>query len=700
MNTETCGPQHANAYLNGDLAPQQEQQYVKHLDSCASCREHLESVAAGDDIWRDVRELLLPKTAAAGNSETGVTDDSRLPVSIQQVVRSLQPTDDPKSMGRIDNFEVMGVVGSGAMGVVLKARDTSLDRIVALKVMNPALASSGTARSRFEREAKAAAAIHHHNVVAIHGVQTSTELPYLVMPYLKGVSLQQRVDHQGPFSLAEILRIGSQIAAGLAAAHQQGVVHRDIKPSNVMLDNGVETAVITDFGLARIVDDATMTRTGVISGTPEFMSPEQARGDVMDGKSDMFSLGSVLYMLGTGYPPFRAQTSVGVLRRITDDTPRSIRQLNPEIPVWLCTIIENLLRKDPASRPTAIETQVTLERCLAHVYQPDQVALPVDFRDNESKPFPFRPVLLGVITMILAATVLAFLVFYESDNQKATRPDKLMPTTISKAGEGASGALPDSPDASSTAQQHVYKKEFQLAFADPSAAGQLEVDLSRGSIQVTGHASNAVVVRLSVPQGAPGQTKDAKGLSQVRPQNFDFDIERSGNHIKVDSNSRRYVTNVEILVPLNTQLDLDSYQDGKLEVRNIVGKIRARSQHNDIVLIDVDNCVDLSSRQGNLSATFKSAEKLAGSSLETYNGSIDLALPADLNATVRYLSRAGRVLTDFDLNTSEGALNVASPAERDFKIEFDKFVTGTINGGGAELKLETTNGDIRLRRQK
>ncbi|MEL6105924.1 MAG: protein kinase, partial [Planctomycetota bacterium] len=281
MNTKACQPEYARAYLRGEFTPAHEQEYLDHLDDCVSCREHLEAVAGGSELLSELRNFLSMNPLAGEQTEAAEASRSDLPDSIQQVVKSLRPTDEPASLGRLDNFEVKGVVGHGAMGIVLKAKDPSLDRIVALKVMNPALAASGAARTRFEREAKAAAAVHHPNVVSIHGVLTSADLPYLVMPYLKGGSLQQRVDEQGPFSITEILRIGSQIAAGLAAAHQQGVVHRDIKPSNIMLDDGVEAAVITDFGLARIVDDATMTRTGVISGTPEFMSPEQARGDAI-----------------------------------------------------------------------------------------------------------------------------------------------------------------------------------------------------------------------------------------------------------------------------------------------------------------------------------------------------------------------------------------------------------------------------------
>src|SRR5262249_52907520 len=150
-----------------------------------------------------------------------------------------------------------------------------------------------------------------------------------------GQTLQEKLDDTGPLPLKEILRIGMQIAEGLAAAHKQGLVHRDIKPANVLLENGIEQVKITDFGLARAVDDASVTQSGVVAGRQMYMSPEQAEGATIDHRSDLFSLGTVLYSMCTGKPPFRASGTMAVLRRVIDDTPRPIRESNTEIPEWL-----------------------------------------------------------------------------------------------------------------------------------------------------------------------------------------------------------------------------------------------------------------------------------------------------------------------------------------------------------------------------
>ena len=166
-----------------------------------------------------------------------------------------------------------------------------------------------------------------------------------------------------------------QTAAGLAAAHAQGLVHRDVKPANILLENGIERVKLTDFGLARAAADAGMTQSGIVAGTPHYMAPEQARGEATDHRADLFSLGSTLYAMCTGLPPFRAETPVAVLRRVSDDVPRPIRQLNPEIPDWLEAIVERLHAKDPADRfASASELADLLGQCLAHVQEPLTVA--------------------------------------------------------------------------------------------------------------------------------------------------------------------------------------------------------------------------------------------------------------------------------------------------------------------------------------
>jgi formylglycine-generating enzyme required for sulfatase activity len=283
----------------------------------------------------------------------------------------LDPSPEPSALGRLGHYEVLEVVGRGGMGVVLRAFDQKLHRVVAIKAMAVELAASPAARQRFTREAKAAAAVRDDHVIDIYAVEDAGPVPYLVMEYVRGRSLQDRLNQAGPPELKEILRIGMQIALGLAAAHAQGLVHRDIKPANILLEDGVERVKITDFGLARAVDDASLTQSGVIAGTPAYMSPEQADGRPVDHRSDLFSLASVLYALCTGRPPFRAGTTMGTLRRVCEDMPRPIQEINPEIPDYLAAIVAKLHAKDPAVRfQSAAEVAGLLSRHLADVAQP------------------------------------------------------------------------------------------------------------------------------------------------------------------------------------------------------------------------------------------------------------------------------------------------------------------------------------------
>jgi serine/threonine protein kinase len=291
----------------------------------------------------------------------------------------LDRTGTPDRLGLLAHYEILEIVGRGGMGVVLQGVDVRLNRVVAIKVLAPQLAANAMSRQRFLREAQAAAAVSHDHVVTIHAVNEFKGLPYLVMEYISGPSLQQKIDASGALALAEILRIGMQTASGLAAAHAQGLVHRDIKPANILLENGIERVKITDFGLARSVDDVRITRAGAVYGTPQYMSPEQAQGERVDQRSDLFSLGSVLYAMCTGRPPFRGDTGLAVLKRVCDDTPRPIQEVNPDIPAALAEIVDKLHAKKPADRlASAQEIADLLGRCLSELQQHGRVELPAD----------------------------------------------------------------------------------------------------------------------------------------------------------------------------------------------------------------------------------------------------------------------------------------------------------------------------------
>jgi tetratricopeptide (TPR) repeat protein len=315
----------------------------------------------------DITAALDPSTDAEGvsagqppRSEPEATE-ADMPAAVpDKGLPFLQPATRPGSLGRLGHFEVLEVLGKGGFGIVLKALDDKLQRVVAIKVLGPLFAGNATARSRFVREARAAARVRSKHVVSTYEVEEQP-IPYLVMEYVAGKTLQDHIDQQGTFAPRDVIRIGAEIAEGLAAAHQQGLIHRDIKPANILLaacglaPNARPQAAsvivkIADFGLARAADDASLTQSGVIAGTPMFMSPEQARGEALDHRSDLFSLGSVLYTMCAGQPPFRASKTLGILKRVCDDAPQPIRQVNAAVPQALVAVVNKLLAKDPAGR--------------------------------------------------------------------------------------------------------------------------------------------------------------------------------------------------------------------------------------------------------------------------------------------------------------------------------------------------------------
>jgi serine/threonine protein kinase len=269
----------------------------------------------------------------------------------------LGPPQTSDEMGRLGRFRVLKLLGEGGMGMVFLATDPDLDRKVALKVMKPEAASHAEGRTRFLREARTAAAVEHDNVVAILQVGEDGGVPFLVMPLLKGESLEDRLRRTPKLSAAETARLGREAADGLAAAHTAGLVHRDIKPSNLWLErlpDGRDRVKVLDFGLARPVENAEhLTRTDALMGTAGYMAPEQARAEPVDGRSDLFSLGCVLYRMCTGRAPFRGDTLTVQLLQLTTHNPPAPQAVDPTVPAALSDVVMRLLAKAPADRPAS-----------------------------------------------------------------------------------------------------------------------------------------------------------------------------------------------------------------------------------------------------------------------------------------------------------------------------------------------------------
>lgn len=359
-----------------------------------------------------ISHSLLPTQALQADTSRIQNTGVALPVAASHTFLTgiLQATTYPTSLGRVGTYEIMGVLGQGGMGVVLKGYEPKLNRHVAVKLLSPQLSAHLESRQRFLREAQAAAAVVHPNVVTIHAVDDG-EPPYLVMELVQGESMQDRLDRDGPFPFAEIVRVAAQIAAGLTAAHARGLIHRDIKPANILIERETGRVKLTDFGLARAANDVGLTQTGFIVGTPLYMSPEQAQGKPIDQRSDLFSLGSVLYAMCTGQPPFAAETGFAVIRRVCDDEPTPIGDLNPHIAPGLIEVIERLLQKEPALRPASVAEVVSLLE--EQIITLQRGASPAPFlRQRRSQPSPqagrlrWLAGISGLVTLLICAWVM------------------------------------------------------------------------------------------------------------------------------------------------------------------------------------------------------------------------------------------------------------------------------------------------------
>lgn len=252
---------------------------------------------------------------------------------------------------QLGRYEVLERLGEGAMGTVYKARDPLLDRLVAIKTVNLNLPQEELAdyEARFYQEAKAAGGLSHPNIVVVYDIGRTERLAFMAMEFLDGRELRAILTERSPLPMAEAVAIGAQVADALAYAHAKGVVHRDIKPTNIMvLPSGL--AKITDFGIARIRSSELKTMTGMILGSPRYMSPEQVAGRRADHRSDIFSLGVVLYEMFAGKPPFQADTVHGVMYQTLNATPPAPSSLNPAVSQLIDFIVAKALAKAPEHR--------------------------------------------------------------------------------------------------------------------------------------------------------------------------------------------------------------------------------------------------------------------------------------------------------------------------------------------------------------
>jgi serine/threonine protein kinase len=301
-----------------------------------------------------------PDPNAAKNDRNTLVPDgspsSAGPVSKRTTTLSpMDPPQLPDEIGRLGGYRILRIIGHGGMGVVYEAEDPNLRRH-ALKCLLAEVGLRPGNKERFLREARAMAALEHENIIPIHQVGIDHEVPFMVMPLLKGWSLKQRLEVEKPLPTDEVLRIAREICLGLKAAHDRGLIHRDIKPDNIWLDANTGRVRILDFGLARVNDESEFrSQSGQLVGTPGYMPPEQIAGEPVDARSDLFSFGSLLYEMSTGQTAFSGANFLALLSNMTTQIPREPGSINSQLPPILSALILKLLEKDRNNRPANVD---------------------------------------------------------------------------------------------------------------------------------------------------------------------------------------------------------------------------------------------------------------------------------------------------------------------------------------------------------
>ena len=337
------------------MKPERWKQVDELLEAALDCpaterASFLDRACSGDEeLRRELESLLI------SDGQTGFIESPPARVAADLFTDS-QPK--PGRGERIAHYEVLGQIGSGGMGEVYLARDTRLGRKVAVKLLPPSLTADPQLRARFFREAQLASALDHPNICTIHEVGQSSTFLFIAMQYVEGVTLKQLIGSR-PLKLDALLSISLQAADALAAAHAQGIIHRDIKSNNIIITPRGQVKVL-DFGLAKLTDgsardglgkpQAELTRTGAVMGTPSYMSPEQARGEHVDHRSDIFSLGVVIYEMASGDVPFKRQSQAETMNAVINEFQTPVAELNGEVPAGLSQAIDRALSKDPANR--------------------------------------------------------------------------------------------------------------------------------------------------------------------------------------------------------------------------------------------------------------------------------------------------------------------------------------------------------------
>ncbi len=490
--------------LEGKLVEPDLSELSEHLEHCTDCQQKVGPLSSQSTLATALRSesnaidtiagqtpqplvdrlklipMLAPDHSVASVSDSYSSTQPTSTFSLESITFSADPV--PGSLGRIGSYRIMELLGAGGMGSVFRAEDTKLHRNVALKLMLPKIAADPVARQRFLREARAAASLRSDHIVNVYQVDEEKEIPYLAMELLEGRSLDDAIRSAEQLDIDLIVHVALGVAKGLSDAHEKGLVHRDIKPANIWLEQtaeGPSRVKILDFGLARTqVDDTHLTHASAIVGTPAFMAPEQARREKLaDERSDLFSLGCVIYYMCTSEVPFKSDSTLGTLMALAVNTPDSPSQRNPAIPLSLSRLTMQLLEKDPSKRvQTARELMARLK-----VVQFEVDAGTAEYASSSSAPKVSiantkhysgrRWLIVGLSSLILICSIgYAYL----QSNRKDLNAEAIASDQINE--------LVHSNPANRTANEQLKKVFAQFKLDNPKFEGAFRPTLEEGTL--------------------------------------------------------------------------------------------------------------------------------------------------------------------------------------------------------------------------
>ena len=383
----------------------------------------------------------------------------------------LEPSDQPNSIGKIGGYEVQSLIGFGGSARVYKGTDPELDKIIAIKTLHTDQANDRIAIGRLQKEARAMGRIKHENVVEVYRISIDP-IPLIAMEYVDGESLDQLITRDGMLSIDRFVRIAKQILQGVQAAHDLGWVHRDLKPANILLTHATDTIVkITDFGLVRRNNDARLTRSDSVVGTPLYMSPEQIRDETLDARSDLFSLGAVFYEMLTGVPAFRGESQYAEMYSVLHSAPTTIQQFRADVPLGVEKLIDRMLEKDSKHR---FKSATEILRMLESVdwgkleNRLTLFLMPLQYPKSVTRWSSALIVIAGLLLLILLFNRLPRNSEYLTSILSRPVPSINVPSKAVPSGSESKDSLP-SLTIPNTTIDHPWSRELRLPFSSEAA---------------------------------------------------------------------------------------------------------------------------------------------------------------------------------------------------------------------------------------